>query len=179
MSKPSPFQVVEGDRVDEGKPPLVDENIATLTPDTIEELRRKHLLREAESNVELPSFSAGQEKIGILNDEERAIFCEIATLDAVLDDWQKEIIARTHEKLAVHVRKTDTPKEALEGFAKDMVFESDEEAEEYFGEVYRRDYLSALFWYNVRLRLGVFGANLAICHGFAVARAGYKYKTQK
>ncbi len=178
MNNPK-FGVVKGDKPEEedGRPTsFSDDNIVTLSPDTIEDLKKRGLLRDAEEDIELPPFGPGMERVDTLNAEERMVFCDIVTSEAVLDDWIKEITARAHEKAAKHVRATNTPEQALEELSKDMIFESDDEAEEYYGEIYRKEVLSSMFWYNVRKRLSLFGANLAICHGFAVARGGYKYR---
>lgn len=174
------MEIVEGGKSEAGeRPELVDANITQLTPETIEALRKRHILREAEADIELPPFGPGMERIGILNDEEKALFIEVTVLDSSLYEWMREITARTHEKIAGAVRSSDSPEAALDKLQKDMVFANDEEAEEYFEEIYRKDYLNSLLWFNVRSRLGVYGANLSICYGYAIARAGYKYKVSK
>lgn len=160
----------------EREPTQTDSSLVQLTPELIEDLRRRRILREQEQSIDLPNFGPNEERIGVLNDQERAIFVETAVIDATLWDWSKEITARSAEKIAKHIREKDTPQEVVEQMQQDIVFEDDAEAEQYYAEVYRKNYLDALLWYGIRERLGCFGANLAIRYGFSVARLGHKYK---
>lgn len=154
----------------------LNDTVVQLNPATIERLRDQRILREQESQVDLPAFKAGEEKIGILNVEERTLFIESCTIEQTLWDWSKEISARSAEKVADFIRSKDNMDEIAQEMEKHMLFQDDGEAEEYYAEVYRKNYIDALMWFSVRERLECFGATLSIRYGFAVARSGYKYR---
>lgn len=153
--------------------------IVELNDELIKSLRDKQVIREGEETIDLPHFEPGQEKIGILTEPERIIFIEMCTIEDSLFEWGREISARAMEKSATFIRSSNTPEDMARKIQDSMVFVDDNEAEEYYAEIYRRDYLNALFWWGVRYRLKCYGANLSIHHGWSVARSGYKYRVTR
>jgi len=151
-------------------------NVFEFTPETIEELRRKKLIRDSDGLIELEAVQLGEERVGELSDTERALFIEIVHLTSELSDMVRELTARSLDIYAESIRGTATPHDAHRRFLErgDHVFPSAEEAETYFAMQTRFEYVKAYFNYCLRERLGhsrIYGVR----RGFVVITSGNKY----
>lgn len=151
------------------------DNVYHLTKENIEELKAKKLISEQESDVELDPV-AGFEVMGTLLEEERVVFLEMLATENILNDFGKELYARSAEAVAETTRNVDSPEELRENLLDRALFQSREEAEDFFYETAKHDFLKTLFWFNVRERLQTFATSLTIRAGFTVCKTGYKYK---
>lgn len=150
-----------------------------LTPEYIANLRQQRLISEQEEQIELDPIQPGEQVIGTLTDEERALYIEIAILDAQISDTAKELAARSFEKAAALTRRAKTPADMIAQMKDDAIFTDNNEAEQFFYEEQRYTYLKSVLYWSMRNRLKVWGAVLGIRAGFAVVIAGYKYKVME
>lgn len=168
--------VIQGGRSDDAAPERPQAEIVNLTPEVIKDMREKRVIRDMEAEIELPAFGPGDEKIGVLTEEERALYIEIMAIEADIDDHERELQARSLTQLGQHIREEKDRNEAVKKWTENMIFSDEAEAEVYFEMFYRKDYLNSMLWYNVRRRLGVFGSTMAVRYGFAIVQRGLKYK---
>jgi hypothetical protein len=143
---------------------------------TIIDLRQRKMLREQQANVELEPVGPGETIIGYLNDQERIIFCEMASLQTELNELQKEQTARSFEMVAAATRLSSKPQDTIKNLDDTILFPTMKEAEEYYALETRFQYLRALYMSNVRDRYKAHSAILGVRTGFAVVRVGYKHK---
>jgi len=153
----------------------MDDNVIRLNPDTIEDLKKRKLLREQQEAVELEPVGPGEIHIGYLEDSERTVFTEMASLHTELESKRKELTARTLEMFAAAVRGSETPQNINEHIDETIIFPSVEEAEEFYGLETRFQYLQALFNSSLRDRYG-HRAVYGVRSNFSVVRVMYKHK---
>ena len=147
-----------------------------LDKDAIEELRRKKLLRDHQENISLDPVGPGEKHIGYLTNEERVVYTEMAVLRGELDDRTKELQARTLEMFAASIRKSGKPEDVQGNIDEKIIFPTDEEAEDFFLQETRFEYLRAIYNNSIRERYG-HAAFYGVRSDFAVVRVGYKYKS--
>lgn len=150
--------------------------IPTIDEATIIDLKQRKMLREQQAAVELDPVGPGETIIGYLTDPERALYCEMATLQTELNELQKEQHARSFEMLAHATRLSDKPQDTIKNLDDTILFPTMEEAEEYYALETRFHYLRALYMSNVRDRYKAHSAILGARTGFSVVRVGYKHK---
>lgn len=155
-------------------------NVFQFNPDSLDELRRRKLIRETEETIELEGIAMGETLVGELNDTERALYIEIASLHAGLNDLHRELVAKTLDIYATSVRETNTPLQAHEKFMKDhhKVFPSADDAEEYFAMQTKYEYLRAYYNFCIRERFG-HGWTYGVRRGWQVVRTERKYELPK
>jgi len=146
-----------------------------LDKGAIDDLRRKKLLRDHQENIHLDPVGPGEKHIGYLTDEERVVYTEMAVLRGELDDRVKELQARTLEMFAASIRKSGKPEDVQGNIDEKIIFPTDEEAEDFFSQETRFEYLRAIYNNSVRERYG-HAAVYGVRSDFAVVRVGYKYK---
>jgi hypothetical protein len=146
-----------------------------LDADTIADLKKRRLLREQQEAVELQPVGHGETMIGVLTEEERILFTEMATLQDEINEAAKELHARSFEMIAHSVRKSETPADVLKNLDETVMFPTEEDAKQHFTVVSRYDYLRAIYMMSLRERYG-HHANYGVRSGFSVVRTGYKYK---
>lgn len=153
----------------------MDENVVRLDPTTIDELKRKKLLREKQESVELDPVGPGETMIGVLTDEERMVFTEMALLRAELEDRSKELTARALEMFAGAIRKSERQEQFEENLDTKIMFPTEEDAKEFFALETHFEYLKAVYNSSIRDRYG-HHAVYGVRSNFTVVRTGYKYK---
>ena len=153
----------------------MDENVIRLDATTIEELKRKKLLRERQEAVELDPVGPGESMIGVLTEEERIVFSEMALLRGDIDGRQKELTARALEMFAAAMRKSDKPEQIEENIDTSMMFPTEEDAKEFFALETHFEYLKAIYNSSIRDRYG-HHAIYGVRSGFNIVRIGYKYR---
>jgi len=146
-----------------------------LDMETIFDLRRRAILRDQESHIELDPVGPGEVQCGNLTDEERIVFVEMAALSRELSDLEKELTARAFEMVASAVRKSNTPADLPANIDQSQMFPSRDEAESFFAHETRLQYLRAVFNSSIRERYG-HGAIYGVRTGYTVVRVGYKYE---
>jgi hypothetical protein len=147
-----------------------------LTPEYIQNLKDQRLISEQEENLELSPIQSGEQVIGTLTTEERIIYIEVAMLDDQISETAKELAARSFEKAAAATRKAKTPADMIASMKDDDVFTDNNEAEQFFYEEQRLQYLKSVLYWSMRNRLKVWGAVLGVRAGYTVVISGYKYK---
>jgi hypothetical protein len=162
---------------DNAKPNVV--YLDKLTPEYIANLRQQRLISEQEEQLELDPIQPGEQAIGTLTDEERVLYVEIAILDDQISETAKELYARSFEKAAAATRAAKSPADMVASMKDDVVFKDNNEAEQFFYEQQRYDYLKSILYWSMRNRLKVWGAVLGIRAGYTVVIAGHKYKVQE
>jgi hypothetical protein len=151
------------------------ENVIQLNKDTIDELKRKKLLREQQESIELPPVGPGETVIGYLTDEERQLYTEMVTLDHELQESSRELQARSLEMVAASVRKSETPHHVAQNLDDTILFPSKEEAEGHYKIETTLNYLKAIYAMSLRERYGYTGI-YGVRTNFCVVRTGYRHK---
>jgi hypothetical protein len=147
-----------------------------VTDDTIKDLRERGVITSDAEEIELDSV-AGLEVIGELTLQERVLFNEVSMLEHGMEDWNRELHARVAEGIGRATRRADRPESIMrEFYENERVFNDTEEAEEYFFEAMRLDYLKNMLWYSVRSRLQTFAWKLGVRAGYTVVRLAPKFK---
>jgi hypothetical protein len=150
-----------------------------LTPEYIQNLKDQRLISEQEEGLELSPVQQGEMPIGTLTTEERIIYIEVALLDDQISETAKELTARSFEKAAAATRKAKTPADMVTSMKEEHIFQDNNEAEQFFYEEQRLQYLKSVLYWSLRNRLKVWGAILGIRAGYTVVIAGHKYKVME
>lgn len=146
-----------------------------LTAETIDSLRERKIIRDISQNIDLDPVNPGERIVGYLNNEERILFIEVASIDDELEELAREQHARSLEMFAKAVRNTATGKNPLRNMDGTILFPSEEAAEEYFGLMTNLEYLRAIYNNSIRSRYG-HSKVLGVRQGFAVVAIRSKYE---
>jgi len=155
--------------------PNVKEFKNELDQETLFDLRRRSILKSQETSMELDPLGPGETQCGVLTDEERIVFTEIAVITRELSDLEKELSARAFEMVANAIRKSDIPAQVQDNIDQSQMFPSKEDAENFFSHETRLQHLRAVFNSSIRERYE-HGAIYGVRTGFVVVRTGYKYE---
>lgn len=148
--------------------------IIELNAAKIKELQDQKIIGKYDDDVELEPVS-GLRVLGELSVHEVHLFTEILNADATLQDSGRELQARITENVSMAIRESEVPDDIAGKLEHYRLFNDDEEAENYFYELQRLDYLRAMFWFSVRERVQTYAHRLSIRAGFKICDVGPKY----
>jgi len=148
-----------------------------ITSDVVEDFRKRKLLTEQFTNdaVDLDPV-AGCPILGELTPAEIEVFMEFIFLEADIEEYTKEIMARSADIVADAIRSEGLTPSFIDKMQHGKHFHNGEEAEQFFSEMARFEYLKVTFWFSVRQRLQTFATTLSIRAGFTVCKTGLKYQ---
>lgn len=142
-----------------------------VNADVILDFENLRILREQESalDISMPDVAAGEIVLTVLTAYEAKLFVEMVTLEDDIDTIHRETLARRMELSANLLRNAESVPDP------NAFYLSKDESHEYHRLSALRDYVSGLFWYNVRARTNSFNTVLRIRAGLKVVISGYKY----
>ena len=147
-------------------------SVIELTPDTIQQMREKKLLREAKENIEieLAQKPAGAKVVGQLNLEEIEILAEITRIDNDIENMNRSFMVRLHRTIADNL--VEDNQDNLRDYFSVI---SEQEAYEATELSFRRDYLFNHLMYNLYKRLDKFAYQLGIFEDGDVVELGQRW----
>lgn len=152
-----------------------EEKVVSITPERLEEFKRKKIVRDDNDDIDLEAV-AGSPVVGELTSEEIEVFKECTYLEDELFEWGREIAARSVENLATATRSAETPQDIYANLVGSKLFNDKSEAEQYFYDMAKLEYLQNFFWFSVRERLQTFASKLSIRAGYKVCWVASKYE---
>lgn len=148
-----------------------------VLPFSIEDMRKKNILRDDDQPVELAPVGPGEVMLGVLSPDEQAVYNEMSRLSVEIEDMSRELNARYLELTAAAIRQSADPSKLYNNLQRQWknLFPTKEEAEAFFLAQTQFEYVQSHFNYMVRSRLG-YGAVYGVRSNYTVVRVNYKYE---
>lgn len=138
----------------------------------IDDLKKQKVIRELEDDADLDPVASNEKVIGVLTENERAVFLEIMELveeiQDILDDNEASMLEHLAEITRNRKDKKGYQQEIKKIAEQQMAGLPDGPREEFSRLTVKKDYLNAMLWYIIRDRLGVYGQLVGIRQGFSI-----------